>query len=131
MSHNGYHAKLESQPTLGSVNTTDVQKRKYAGQSLEANMGSAIFRKLFPELVALHHKRVAELEALKQSLLASEEAGGAAANGTAAGQPAMGGIGGLANAVAKDKHVLQDHALVAYGCVGSLLLAVIVLYFFS
>ncbi|RLN96812.1 hypothetical protein BBJ28_00014483 [Nothophytophthora sp. Chile5] len=57
---------LENQATLGSVSTTDAQKRKYAATSLETNCGSAIFRKLFPDLVELQQQREKEQELLRQ-----------------------------------------------------------------
>ncbi|RLN89404.1 hypothetical protein BBJ28_00003952 [Nothophytophthora sp. Chile5] len=58
--------QLENQATLGSVSTTDAQKRKYAATSLETNCGSAIFRKLFPDLVELQQQREKEQELLRQ-----------------------------------------------------------------
>ncbi|KAH9163013.1 hypothetical protein LEN26_000689 [Aphanomyces euteiches] len=54
----------ETTPTLGSIVTTDAQKRKYAASSLEENCRDPIFVACFPELVELHKKREqAKLEA--------------------------------------------------------------------
>ncbi|CEG45375.1 ubiquitin-conjugating enzyme e2 [Plasmopara halstedii] len=52
-----YSFMLENQATLGSMSTTDGQKRKYAATSLETNCANATFRKLFPDLVALQAER--------------------------------------------------------------------------
>ncbi|KAF1775827.1 Ubiquitin-conjugating enzyme/RWD-like [Phytophthora cactorum] len=45
-----YSFMLENQATLGSISTSDAQKRKYAAASLESNCTNATFRKLFPDL---------------------------------------------------------------------------------
>ncbi|GAB9470487.1 hypothetical protein Gpo141_00007731 [Globisporangium polare] len=55
-----YSFMLENQPTLGSITTTDAQKRKFATASLETNCTNATFRKLFPELVELQKEREEE-----------------------------------------------------------------------
>ncbi|TMW64741.1 hypothetical protein Poli38472_011621 [Pythium oligandrum] len=104
-----YSFMIENQSTYGSIKTTDAQKRKHAAESLEVNCNNALFRKLFPELVELHHKQVAEQEALRSAQAA------AAVN----------------TVVAKDRNALQDQTLVAYGGVTVLLLSVILLYFCS
>lgn len=62
----------ESAPTLGSIDTTDAQKRKFARQSLDFNVRDGTFCKLFPELVTLHQKRMEERKK------AMEAAGGSA-----------------------------------------------------
>ncbi|KAL3670273.1 putative ubiquitin-conjugating enzyme E2 33 [Phytophthora oleae] len=67
-----YSFMLENQATLGSINTTDAQKRKYAAASLETNCSNATFRKLFPDLVALQEEREKDQELLRQ--MASEGA---------------------------------------------------------
>ncbi|CAH0474137.1 unnamed protein product [Peronospora belbahrii] len=61
-----YSFMLEHQATLGSINTTDAQKKKYAAASLETNCSNATFRKLFPDLVALHEEREKNRELLRQ-----------------------------------------------------------------
>ena len=42
---------VETAPTLGSIETTNMQKKKFARHSLESNIKDEQFRKLFPELV--------------------------------------------------------------------------------
>jgi hypothetical protein len=56
---------LESTPTLGSVESSDSTKREYAARSLEYNLKSPIFRKLFPKYIE---------RAAAQAMLTSEEA---------------------------------------------------------
>uniref|UniRef100_A0A6U0S8R1 E2 ubiquitin-conjugating enzyme n=1 Tax=Eucampia antarctica TaxID=49252 RepID=A0A6U0S8R1_9STRA len=51
---------VEKAPTLGSIETKESQKRKFARQSLDFNVRDATFCKLFPELVTLHQKRMDE-----------------------------------------------------------------------
>lgn len=51
---------VESAPTLGSIETSVAQKRKFAQQSLDYNVRDANFCKLFPELVELQKKRLEE-----------------------------------------------------------------------
>lgn len=50
----------ETAPTLGSVETKESQKRKYAQLSLNYNVRDATFSELFPELVELQKKRMEE-----------------------------------------------------------------------
>ncbi|OWZ11199.1 Ubiquitin-conjugating enzyme E2 [Phytophthora megakarya] len=61
-----YSFMLENQATLGSISTTDAQKRKYAAASLETNCSNATFRKLFPDLVTLQEEREKDQELLRQ-----------------------------------------------------------------
>ncbi|XP_019883220.1 ubiquitin-conjugating enzyme E2 J2 isoform X3 [Camponotus floridanus] len=42
---------IEKSPTLGSINTTDYEKRQLAAQSLEYNLRDKMFCELFPETV--------------------------------------------------------------------------------
>ncbi|GLD97029.1 hypothetical protein PINS_up005712 [Pythium insidiosum] len=128
-----YSFMIENQPTLGSIVTTDAQKRKYASQSLETNCNNPLFRKLFPDLVELHHKQVAEREAALRSAQASEDGAPSASSNVSTAVLPGGSNGGatLANVVAKDKDFLQDQAFIVYGGIGVLLLAVAVLYLFS
>jgi len=53
-----YSFMLESQATLGSVDATPQQRRKFAAQSLSFNCGDATFRSLFPELIEMHEERL-------------------------------------------------------------------------
>ncbi|CAM9444958.1 unnamed protein product [Chrysoparadoxa australica] len=46
-----YSFMLESAPTVGSMSSSEEQKRALANQSLSYNCKDATFRKLFPELV--------------------------------------------------------------------------------
>uniref|UniRef100_A0AAV1T321 E2 ubiquitin-conjugating enzyme n=1 Tax=Peronospora matthiolae TaxID=2874970 RepID=A0AAV1T321_9STRA len=61
-----YSFMLENQATLGSISTTDAQKRKFAAASLETNCGNAVFRNLFPDLVALQKARERDRELLRR-----------------------------------------------------------------
>jgi len=54
---------LENTPTLGSIEKTDSEKRKYAYNSLEHNLKNKHFRDLFPDL---RQKAEAEIEARRQ-----------------------------------------------------------------
>ena len=50
---------LEKSPTLGSIETSDAQKKKFADDSLRYNCNeNKTFPKLFPELVELYSTRV-------------------------------------------------------------------------
>mmetsp|Transcript_16949 Transcript_16949/g.21447 ORF Transcript_16949/g.21447 Transcript_16949/m.21447 type:complete len:231 (-) Transcript_16949:165-857(-) len=48
----------ESSPTLGSIETSVNQKKKFARLSLEHNVKDATFVKLFPHLVTLHKEQL-------------------------------------------------------------------------
>ena len=52
-----YSFMLDTAPTSGSIETTTLQKRRYAHQSLEYNARDTVFCQLFPDLVALHQDR--------------------------------------------------------------------------
>jgi ubiquitin-conjugating enzyme E2 J2 len=54
-----YSFMIESGQTVGSIDTTIEQKRKFARQSLENNVRDPTFAKLFPEYVKLHKERLA------------------------------------------------------------------------
>jgi ubiquitin-conjugating enzyme E2 J2 len=54
-----YSFMLDSHPTSGSIETTTMQKRKLAAQSLAYNVRDKVFCELFPEYVELHQERVA------------------------------------------------------------------------
>eukprot|EP00559_Dactyliosolen_fragilissimus_P003010 CAMPEP_0184863300 /NCGR_PEP_ID=MMETSP0580-20130426/10494_1 /TAXON_ID=1118495 /ORGANISM="Dactyliosolen fragilissimus" /LENGTH=199 /DNA_ID=CAMNT_0027361557 /DNA_START=103 /DNA_END=702 /DNA_ORIENTATION=+ len=53
---------VETAPTLGSIETSDDQKRKYARLSLDFNAKEPIFFKLFPELKLVHEERLKQRE---------------------------------------------------------------------
>jgi ubiquitin-conjugating enzyme E2 J2 len=52
-----YSFMIETAPTAGSIETTTLQKRKYAFQSLDYNVRDKVFCQLFPDLVALHKEQ--------------------------------------------------------------------------
>lgn len=52
-----YSFMLEIAPTLGSIETSNAEKRKLAKQSLEYNVQDPIFRKLFPKMVVIHDEK--------------------------------------------------------------------------
>ncbi|KAG7397020.1 Ubiquitin-conjugating enzyme E2 J2 [Phytophthora boehmeriae] len=79
-----YSFMIETQATLGSISTTDAQKRKYAAASLEANCSNATFRKLFPDLVTLQEQREKEQELLRKLAPAGETTAVSSATSTAA-----------------------------------------------
>ncbi|DBA02711.1 TPA: hypothetical protein N0F65_010536 [Lagenidium giganteum] len=109
-----YSFMLENQPTLGSINTTDAQKRKYAATSLEANCANATFRKMFPELVELHQKQQEE----RAQQLGQDGATDGAGALTSVGDDTIG------------KHLRDDwSALVCVGII-MLFLAILVLFLF-
>lgn len=43
--------QIEKSPTLGSIDTTDFDKRQFAYQSLEYNLRDKQFCELFPDIV--------------------------------------------------------------------------------
>lgn len=53
-----YSFMIETAPTLGSIETTETQKKKLATTSLDYNVKDANFCKLFPDLVDLHNERL-------------------------------------------------------------------------
>mmetsp|Transcript_49079 Transcript_49079/g.147804 ORF Transcript_49079/g.147804 Transcript_49079/m.147804 type:complete len:230 (-) Transcript_49079:225-914(-) len=53
-----YSFMVETAPTLGSIDTSDAQKRKLARQSLDFNVRDSNFCTLFPDCVDVHKKRL-------------------------------------------------------------------------
>jgi ubiquitin-conjugating enzyme E2 J2 len=51
---------IEKAPTLGSVETSDSQKQRFAKMSLDYNVRDPAFCKLFPEYVQLHKEKLHE-----------------------------------------------------------------------
>lgn len=47
----------ENNITTGSISSSKADKRRFAATSLEQNLRSPLFRKLFPEWVEEHQKR--------------------------------------------------------------------------
>jgi hypothetical protein len=46
-----HDSQLEDKITAGSIETTDLQKRQYARESMEANKRDPMFCKIFPDLI--------------------------------------------------------------------------------
>ncbi|KAK0167293.1 hypothetical protein PV327_004711 [Microctonus hyperodae] len=62
---------IEKSPTLGSINTTDWEKKQWAQQSLEFNLKDKLFCELFPDTVdeinaALEQRKEREMQARPQ-----------------------------------------------------------------
>eukprot|EP01138_Halocafeteria_seosinensis_P003328 gb/GECG01003404.1/.p1 GENE.gb/GECG01003404.1/~~gb/GECG01003404.1/.p1 ORF type:complete len:153 (+),score=6.59 gb/GECG01003404.1/:1-459(+) len=53
----------ENTHSVGTVNTTDDEKRKLANKSLEYNVGDATFRRLFPEIAERYRPPEESLDA--------------------------------------------------------------------
>lgn len=67
----------ENNITTGSISSTKADKRRFAATSLEQNLRSPLFRKLFPEWAEEHQKRQKEYqeqEALQQLQLTQMQA---------------------------------------------------------
>lgn len=52
----------ENNITTGSISSTKADKRRFAATSLEQNLRSPLFRKLFPEWAEEHQKRQKEYQ---------------------------------------------------------------------
>lgn len=48
-----YFIKVESTPTLGSLETSDIEKQQLAHRSLEFNINDSVFCELFPDLATV------------------------------------------------------------------------------
>jgi len=55
-----YSFMMDTAPTLGSIETTRAQKRKFAQESLDFNVRDPNFVRLFPQYVDVHQERVEE-----------------------------------------------------------------------
>ena len=92
-----YSFMLDSAPTLGSVDASVSQRRKYAAQSLEFNCRNETFCSMFPQYVDLLEERRRQSAAgLPVSPSSGMEERGAAHPGGGVGQNAShgGGVGG-------------------------------------
>jgi hypothetical protein len=61
----------ENNITTGSISSSKAEKRRLASISLEQNLRSPVFRKLFPEWVEEHHRRQNAKEVNSQVLVRS------------------------------------------------------------
>jgi hypothetical protein len=52
--------QLEKSPTLGSIETTDHEKRCLAEQSLKFNLGDKIFNELFPDIAIVKNTKTVQ-----------------------------------------------------------------------
>ena len=77
---------MDTAPTLGSIETTRAQKRKFAQESLDFNVRDANFCKLFPEYVTLQQERAAERRALQGDAGVTDAAASVAVGERAAGE---------------------------------------------
>ncbi|KAG6617792.1 Ubiquitin-conjugating enzyme E2 [Phytophthora cinnamomi] len=109
-----YSFMLENQATLGSISTTDAQKRKYAAASLETNCSNATFRKLFPDLVALQEEREKDQELLRQLSPAGEGAASAPSSAKGAASENGGAIEDWSTTVYLIGSVLMVATFAAY-----------------
>lgn len=56
---------LETTPTLGSCESTTIEKRRFADNSLEFNLKNEIFVELFPDIVKEINQRLVKIEEAK------------------------------------------------------------------
>ena len=90
--------QLENTPTVGSVESSDRQKRLFAKNSLAYNVEhSAKFRRLFPELVQEHNRRVAAAGTTAGAGGGAGAGAGAATKNTTSGGTATAGAQTQAN----------------------------------
>ena len=106
-----YSFMLESSPTLGSVEATPAQRRRFAAQSLDFNCENETFRTLFPELVDLADERRRE----------RAESGDAACDGADDAAAGPGGKDGAAMALKREDDHAEGSPLVFVACVGATL----------
>ncbi|XP_063699866.1 ubiquitin-conjugating enzyme E2 J2 [Culicoides brevitarsis] len=78
---------LETTPTLGSCESTLIEKRRFADQSLEFNLKNEIFVELFPDIVEEIKQRLQKVkEARETNNNKIKENGGTAKNESATGE---------------------------------------------
>jgi len=65
---------LDNTPTLGSVNSSDSDKRKFAANSMENNIKDHVFRELFPRLVKNYKDKIPIRTNVTQLSIVNEEA---------------------------------------------------------
>ncbi|KAF8792760.1 Ubiquitin-conjugating enzyme E2 J2 like protein [Argiope bruennichi] len=64
---------VEKNPTLGSIETSDYEKKLLATRSLEFNLKDPIFCELFPDLVEESIKKINELKLLNSSRMSENQ----------------------------------------------------------
>lgn len=64
---------VEKNPTLGSIETSDYEKKLLAKRSLEFNLKDPIFCDLFPDLVEESRKKINELKLLNTSRMSENQ----------------------------------------------------------
>jgi len=104
---------LERSPTLGSVETSDWDKKQFAFKSLEFNLKSRVFCDLFPELKAECEKEIERRKILAENQAASPQEDRTALDSQAANYGIFGNvvvIGGFAAFAFVVRYVLQTMA---------------------
>jgi len=94
---------LEKSPTLGSVETTDAEKRRLAAASHEFNLRDRTFSELFPERAAASREILEKIKAIRLQKQATNKtrpglsSGGSSESG---GDVPVGGGGGIQSTIA-------------------------------
>jgi len=68
---------LDTSPTLGSVDSSDADKRNLAARSMENNVKDPVFRELFPRLVKNYREKLGIRNHVTQRTIVEEEGEGA------------------------------------------------------
>ncbi len=84
---------LESNPTMGSIETSDYEKKVLAKQSWDVNLSNRIFNELFPDIVSEIMEKKKRIEATTSVAGRVSELGNSIRSGIRAGAPG-GGRGG-------------------------------------
>jgi len=104
---------LERSPTLGSVETSDWDKKQFAYKSLEFNLKSRVFCDLFPELKSECEKEIERRKVLADNQAATPQEESTALDSQAANYGVFGNfvvIGGFAAFAFVVRYVLQTMA---------------------
>jgi ubiquitin-conjugating enzyme E2 J2 len=80
---------LDSQPTLGSMEASDDQRKQYARESLNENLKNPVFRKLFPQYAKLGEQRKSESRQERSPSQGTADNGNFATEGAAAEDGAL------------------------------------------
>ncbi|XP_049843951.1 ubiquitin-conjugating enzyme E2 J2 [Schistocerca gregaria] len=111
---------IEKSPTLGSIESSDHEKRVLAAQSLEFNLKDKIFRELFPDLVEkikseLEQRRKVEEESRRPA--AADAAVAGAGGGASSGLPGAGVAAGRGGGLGQQQPQGALHHAIANICV--------------